>query len=276
MAQDTLSTPQSIPPMHEREFSTLQRLSWNVTDTIVMTKRNLIHYLRLPQLIVFSSIQPIMFTLLFAYVFGSAIQVPNGNYIDYLLPGIIAQTVLFGTTQTAVGLAEDLSKGMIDRFRTLPMSRAAVLAGRTLADSIRNIFVILLIIIVGYIIGFRFQDGLFHAIGAVAVAVAFGHAVSWISALVGMVTKDPETAQVAGFVWIFPFVFASSAFVPTAGMHERLRVFAENQPVTAAVNAIRTLTLGGDMSDVWTALAWIVGLMIVFVPLSINQYRRSV
>lgn len=275
MAQNTLTT--SNTAYQNREFSTIQRLSWNFTDTLTMTKRNLIHYFRLPQLIVFSSIQPIMFTLLFAYVFGGAIATPNGSYIDYLLPGIIAQTVLFGTTQTAVGLAEDLSKGMVDRFRTLPMARAAVLAGRTLADSIRNIFVILLIIVVGYLIGFRFQNGLFNAIGAIALAVAFGHAVSWISALVGMITKDPETAQVAGFVWIFPFVFASSSFVPTQSMsNDLVRTFAENQPVTAAVDAIRVLILGGDMGEIWTALAWIVGLMIVFVPLAVSQYRRSV
>jgi ABC-2 type transport system permease protein/oleandomycin transport system permease protein len=260
----------------------LQRFSWNFTDTFVIAWRNLIRYIRLPQLLVFSTIQPIMFVLLFAFVFGGAIQVPNNiEYINYLIPGILIQTVLFGSTQTTVGLAEDLSKGMIDRFRSLPMARSAVLAGRTLADTVRNLLVVLLMIVVAMLIGFRFQNGLLSAVAAIAIVVAFGHAFSWISAFIGLITRDPETAQVAGTVWVFPLVFASSAFVPVQTMPEWLQAFAEVQPISVTVNAARYLTLGdiapgASVSDIWTALLWAAGIMIVFVPLSIWQYRRSI
>jgi len=257
------------------EANMLQEFLWNFTDAIIIARRNLILYLRLPQLLVFSTIQPVMFVLLFAYVFGGAIQTPNGDYINYLLPGILIQSVIFGSTATGVGLAEDLSKGMIDRFRSLPMARSAVLAGRTLADSIRNVFVIILMIVVGSIIGFRFQGNVLQALLAVLLIVLFGHAMSWISAFIGLIVKDPETAQVAGFVWIFPLVFASSTFVPPQTMPDALRVFAENQPITAAVNAARALMLDLPKDEVWRVVAWSVGIMLVFVPLSIRQYRRS-
>jgi ABC-2 type transport system permease protein/oleandomycin transport system permease protein len=259
----------------------LRKLAWNLTDTWVVAGCNLIRYVRLPQLLVFSTIQPVMFVLLFNYVFGGAIRLPEGvsNYINYLIPGILIQTVLFGATQTTVGLAEDLSRGMIDRFRSLPMARSAVLAGRTLADSIRNVFVVLLMLGVGALIGFRFQDGLAAALGAVALVVLFGFAFSWISALIGLVTKDPETAQVAGFIWIFPLVFASSAFVPIQTMPGWLRAFAEVQPISVTVDAVRYLTLGGaaggSVDSVWRALLWIAGILLVFVPLAVAQYRRS-
>lgn len=259
----------------------MQRFLWNFTDTFVVARRNLVRYVRLPQLLVFSTIQPIMFVLLFAYVFGGAINIPGDfEYIDYLIPGILVQTVLFGASNTTVGLAEDMSKGMVDRFRSLPMARSAVLAGRTLADSVRNVFVVILMIVVGYLIGFRFQDGVISALGAMALVVAFGHAFSWISAFIGLITKDPETAQVAGFIWIFPLVFASSAFVPVETMPEWLQAFAEIQPISATVNGARFLTLGdaapgASISDVWAALAWMAAIMVVFVPLSIWQYKRS-
>lgn len=258
----------------EDRFSAWQRLTWNITDTLVVAWRNLLRYVRLPQLLVFSTIQPIMFVLLFAYVFGGAINTPGGDYINYLLPGILVQTVLFGATQTTVGLAEDLSSGMIDRFRSLPMARPAVLAGRTLADSVRNFFVVLLMIGVGTIIGFEFQDGIVSAIGAIILVVLFGHAFSWISALIGLITRDPETAQVAGFIWIFPLAFASSIFVPVETMPDALQVFAENQPISAIVDVVRDLTLGTSNGSIAAALAWIVGIFVVFVALSVAQYRR--
>lgn len=252
------------------------RLWWNVTDTFIIAWRNLIRYRRLPQLLVFSTIQPVMLLLLFTFVFGGAIQTPGVDYINFLVPGILVQTVLFGATQTSVGLAEDLSKGMIDRFRSLPMARAAVMAGRTLADTIRNVFVVLLMIGVGYLIGFRFQDGFLSAVLAIALVVLFGHAFSWISAFIGLVTREPETAQVAGTIWIFPLVFASSAFVPVETMPDWLRAFAEVQPISVTVNAIRALTLGGEKTAVWQTIAWMAGIMFVFVPLAVWQYRRSV
>jgi ABC-2 type transport system permease protein/oleandomycin transport system permease protein len=252
----------------------LHRFWWNFTDTFVIAHRNLLRYVRLPQLLAFSTIQPVMLLLLFTFVFGGAIETPGGDYINYLVPGILVQTVLFGATQTTVGLAEDLSKGMIDRFRSLPMARPAVMAGRTLADSIRNVFVVLLMIGVGMLIGFRFQNGFLAAIGALVLVVFFGHAFSWISAFIGLVTKNPETAQVAGTVWVFPLIFASSAFVPVESMPWWLEAFARFQPISVTVDAVRALTLGGSMDRVWLALVWMAGIMVIFVPLAVRQYRR--
>jgi ABC transporter DrrB family efflux protein len=245
------------------------------SDIAVMTKRNLTHVRRLPQLIVFSTIQPVMFMLLFAYVFGGAIKTGAANYIQYLLPGILVQTTVFGSMMTGVGLAADLSHGMIDRFRSLPMTRASFLIGRTVSDLIRNIFVILLMTIVGLIIGFRFEAGFFSALGAGALMLAFGFAFSWISATIGMAVKNVETAQSAGFIWVFPVVFASSIFVPVQTMSKGVRMFAEHNPVSYTANAVRGLTLGTPMGhDVWYSLAWIAGILIVFIPLAVNRYRK--
>ena len=257
-----------------------QRLSYNVNDTLVMAWRNLIRYVRLPQLLVFSTIQPVMFVLLFAFVFGGAIETPGTSYINYLIPGILIQSVLFGASQTTVGLAEDLSKGMVDRFRSLPMARGAVLAGRTLADSARNVFVVLLMLLVGAMIGFRFEGSILQAVGAVILVVFFGFAFSWISALIGLLVQDPESADAAGFVWIFPLVFASSAFVPVQTMPIWLRTFAEVQPISVTVDAVRYLTSGGvapgaAQSDVLWAFLWALVILAVFVPLAVAQYRRS-
>ena len=262
-------------------MSAVSRFGWTLSDIFVLVKRNLLRYVRLPQLLVFSTIQPIMFVLLFAFVFGGAIATPGVDYINYLIPGILVQTVLFGASQTTVGLAEDLSKGIVDRFRSLPMARSAVLAGRTLADSIRNVFVVLLMLLVGALIGFRFQGSLWESVLSVIVVVLFGFAFSWISALIGLLTKDPETAQVAGFIWIFPLVFASSAFVPVQTMPGWLQAFAKVQPISVTVNAVRYLTSGGaapgtDGAAVWQSLLWMLAILFVFVPLAVRQYRRSV
>ncbi|HXK35646.1 MAG TPA: ABC transporter permease [Candidatus Paceibacterota bacterium] len=248
---------------------------WSISDIMVMTKRNLLGYLRLPQLIVFSTIQPVMFVLLFAYVFGGAIQTPGFDYINYLIPGIMVQTVLFGAMMTGVGLANDIAQGMIDRFRSLPMSRAAVLAGRTISDLCRNIFVVLLMALVGYLIGFRYQNGLGNFIGAMGLTVLFAFAFSWISATIGLWVKNVETAQSAGFIWVFPLAFVSSIFVPVETMPSWLQGFANNQPISATVNAVRALSLGGPAGD-WglKALLWIIGILIIFVPLAVRQYRK--
>jgi ABC-2 type transport system permease protein len=249
---------------------------WAVKDVLALTKRNLLRYSRVPQLLVFSTIQPVMFVLLFAYVFGGAINVPSESYIDFLIPGILVQTVVFGSTQTGVGLAEDLSRGMVDRFRSLPMARSAVLAGRTLSDMARNLFVVLLMLGVGTLIGFRFHAGFVSAVAAVLLVVAFGFAFSWISALIGLALKDVETAQVAGFVWVFPLVFASSMFVPVETMPGWLQGFAGWNPVSNCVDAMRALSLGGPVTtEVLQALAWIVAILVVFVPLAVSRYRRS-
>jgi ABC-2 type transport system permease protein/oleandomycin transport system permease protein len=248
-------------------------VSWTASDILAMTWRNLIRYIRIPQLLIFSSIQPVMFVLLFNYVFGGAIKVPNLSYTDYLMPGIFVQTAVFGATQTGIGLAEDLSKGMIDRFRSLPMARSAVLAGRTLSDTVRNAFVVLLMSGVGFVIGFRIHNGWLHALLALAIIMGFSVAFTWVSAVIGLLVRDVETAQVAGFIWIFPLTFASSAFVPVAGMPSWLQEFATRNPITLTVNAARSLILGGDVSP-WPAVAWIIGILVVFVPLSVRMYRR--
>jgi ABC transporter DrrB family efflux protein len=252
-------------------------LWWTFADAAAVTRRNLYRYVRVPTLLLFSTIQPIMFVLLFTYVFGGAIQVAGvDNYIDFLMAGILVQTVIFGSTQTGVGLAEDMSRGMVDRFRSLPMARSAVLAGRTLSDTVRNLFVVCLMLVVGTLVGFRFHAGVVPAVGAVGLALAFGLAFSWISALIGLSVRDVESAQAAGFVWVFPLVFASSAFVPIATMPGWLQAFADINPVTITVNALRALTLGGPtVRPVLEALAWIAGILLVFVPLAVNRYRRA-
>jgi ABC transporter DrrB family efflux protein len=249
--------------------------TWNITDTLVIAWRNILRFVRLPQLLIFSTIQPVMLLLLFNYVFGGAINSGGFKYIQYLLPGFLVQIVVFGSSQTSVGLAEDLSRGMIDRFRSLPMARPAVLAGRTLADTLRYTFLVLLMIGVGYIIGFRFQNGVAFAIAAVMLAVLFGFAFTWLSAFIGMSVKDVETAQVAGFVWIFPLVFASSMFVPIATMPGWLQAFAKINPVTVTADTVRALSLGGDIATpLWKSMAWIAGILIVFLLLAVRRYRR--
>jgi ABC-2 type transport system permease protein/oleandomycin transport system permease protein len=251
-----------------------------VSDALVMTKRNLLRYLRLPNLLVFSTVQPVMFVLLFSYVFGGAISgalPPGTKYIDFLMAGIFVQTVIFGSVQTGVGLSDDLAKGMIERFRSLPMARSAVLAGRTLSDTVRNVFVVLLMTAVGTAIGFRFHGGFIPGVAGLGLAVLFGLAFSWISAFIGMTVRDPEAAQAAGFIWIFPLVFASSSFVPISTMPDWLQAFARNNPITHTVNAIRALTQGGPIfHDLWISLAWILAILLVFVPLSVRRYRNTV
>lgn len=248
---------------------------WLLSDILVMTRRNLIRYTRLPQLLVFSTIQPVMFVLMFAYVFGGAIKVPGISYISYLLPGILVQTVIFGSIQTGIGLADDLSHGMIDRFRSLPMARSAVLAGRTLADIVRNIFVILLMVLVGYIIGFRYHNGFYNFIGGLGLTLLFGFAFSWIAATIGLLVKNTETAQVAGFIWVFPLVFISSTFVPVETMPQVFKIFAQASPITLTVDTIRRLSLGGSVTPmIWHSLIWITVILALFAPLAVNRYRK--
>ncbi|MBV9311313.1 MAG: ABC transporter permease [Solirubrobacterales bacterium] len=249
-----------------------------VSDAAVVTARNLRHFIRQPQLLIFSTIQPIMFVLLFAYVFGGAVRgsLPHGvKYIDFLLPGIFVQSVAFRATQTAVGLAEDLERGVVDRFRSMPMARSAVLIGRTAADLVRNVLIIVLMIGVGYLIGFRFQTGVARAIASIAIVSLFGLALSWIFAYVALTVRGAEAAQSAGFVVIFPLVFASSVFVPVASMPTWLQAFAKVSPVTLTANTARSFALQtGVPASLGGAAAWIAGLLVVFVPLCVWRYRR--
>lgn len=245
-----------------------------LSDVLVITGRNLKRYVRLPQLIVFTFIQPIMFVLLFAYVFGGAINT-GVDYINFLLPGILVQTILFGAMQTGVGLADDLSKGMIDRFRSLPMARMAVLAGRTSADFLRNVFVLFVMVVVGYLIGFRPSDGAANFSLALLLTLLFGFAFSWVSAVVGLLVKNVETAQSAGFIWVFPLVFASSIFVPVETMKPAIRAFARHNPISLVVDVVRALCLGTPVgNELWYSLAWIGAILLVFIPLAVYQYRK--
>ena len=252
-----------------------RRFLWNFTDTWIVMRRNLRQLTRQPQLLIFATIQPVMFLLLFTYVFGGAIRfATGGDYISFLLPGVIIQTIIFASTNTTVGLSVDLSKGMIDRFRSLPMSRAAVLAGRTVADTVRGALTITIMMVAGFVIGFRFDDWGTGLLG-ILLAIAFGHAFTWIGATIGLYVKDPEAAQVAGFIWMFPLTFASSIFVPTMTMPDWLRAFAENQPVSVVANAVRDLMTGTvNPDEIVVALAWIIGIFAVFMPLSVWQYAK--
>jgi ABC transporter DrrB family efflux protein len=253
-------------------MSELARSTW------VIARRGFAHMRRQPEALADATIQPIMFVLLFAYVFGGAISpsLPRGvTYINYLLPGILIQSVTFRASMTALGLSDDLKLGVIDRFRTMPMARSAVLVGRTAADLIRNVLIIGLMILIGYIIGFRFQAGVVQAIGSIVLVSAFGLALSWIFAFVALIVRSAEAAQSAGFVILFPLVFASSVFVPVSSMPDWLEAFAKVSPVTLTADAARSLALvPGTPSTLGGSIAWIAGILAVFVPLSVWRYRR--
>jgi ABC-2 type transport system permease protein len=248
-----------------------------VSDTQAVAWRNLITYRRLPQLLVFSTIQPVIFVVMFRYVFGGAINTPGVPYVDFLMPGIFVQTVVFGSMAAAVGLASDLKTGLLERFHSLPMARSAVLAGRTVADLTRNVFVAVLISVVGFAVGFRVHtNGLAFAAG-MGLVLLFGWALAWVFATLGLAVKDPEAAQAAAFPVMAPLVFASSAFVPVESMPGWLQVFAEHQPVSVTASAVRALVLGGPTADyVLQSLAWSVGIILVFAPIAVRSYRRAV
>lgn len=254
-------------------------LTWGLLDAWVIAQRNLRHTWRVPDMLVFSIIQPVLFVLLFVYVFGGAINVgPGLNYVDFLMPGVFVQTVIFGAMLTGLGLAEDRQRGLLDRFRSLPMSRSALLAGRTLSDLVRNLFVVLLMLAVGLAIGFRFHHtNLAKVVAGFGILLLFAYAFSWVSATIGMAVSSVEAAQSGGFIWVFPLVFASSAFAPVESMPGWLQPFAENQPVSVVVSAVRALFIGGPLAgDVIASLAWSVGIIAVFGPLSVRFYRRTV
>jgi ABC transporter DrrB family efflux protein len=246
-----------------------------VSDTLIIAERNLIRLPRAPDLLLAFTVQPIMFVLLFRYVFGGAIQVPGGNYADFLIPGIVVQNVAFGGFVTALGLNEDVHKGLIDRFRSLPMARPAVLAGRTLADIVTNTLSMAILVITGLIIGFSFHTDVLHVIAGVGLMMAFGYAFSWVFAFVGLLVSSPEAANSAGFIAVFPLTFISSAFVPVASMPSVLRAFAKVNPFTITVDAMRSLWVGAPAgNNVWEALLWIVAILVVFAPLAVARYRR--
>jgi ABC-2 type transport system permease protein/oleandomycin transport system permease protein len=246
-----------------------------LSDSITEARRHLTAMPRNPDQIVFAVLQPIMFIVLFYYVFGGSIEVPGMSYVQYLLPGIFAQTVVFGSIYTSIGLAEDMQKGFVDRLRSLPISRAAVLIGRTLSDLVRNVLSFTVMLGVAFAIGFRFEGGLPKAMLATLLLLAFSYSFSWIQALIGLSVKSVEAANSAGFLWMFPMTFVSSAFVSTSAMTPWLQRIADANPFTIATNAARALYNGLDPDGaVWQSIAWAIGLTVVFAVLSIRRFAR--
>src|SRR5947208_757537 len=249
-----------------------------VGDSLAVAWRNLIAYRRVPQLLVFSTIQPVIFVLMFRYVFGGAIKLTgNVPYVDYLMPGIFVQTVVFGSLAAAIGLATDLKSGLLERFRSLPMARSAVLTGRTIADLVRNVFVVVLMTVVGFAVGFHIHHGFGPFLAGMLLVLLFGYVMAWVFATVGLAVGDPESAQAAAFPVLAPLVFASSAFVPVSTMPGWLQAFARHQPVSVTVSAVRDLVLGTPVaSDLLQSLVWMAGIVVVFAPLAVRRYRRAV
>lgn len=252
------------------------RLGYAVSDAFAIAGRNLIALWRLPQLLVFATIQPVIFVLMFRYVFGGAITVPGVPYVDFLMPGIFVQTVVFGAMNTGVGLSEDLHKGLIERFRSLPMARSAVLAGRTTADLVRNVFVVTLMFVVGVLVGFRVHTNFVAVVSGVLLLLLFAFALSWVFAIIGLSAPNAEATQAASFPILALLVFASSAFVPISSMPGWLQPYATYQPVSVTVNAVRALMIGGPTASyVIQSLLWSIGIIAVFAPLAVRKYRRA-
>jgi ABC-2 type transport system permease protein/oleandomycin transport system permease protein len=244
-------------------------------DSGIIVWRQLIQLPRIPEVLIFALIQPVMFVLLFRYVFGGAIATPGESYVNYLMPGIFAQTVAFGAVASGIGLAEDLRRGIIDRFRSLPMARSAVLVGRTVSDLVRNAAVVGVMYIVGVLVGFRPEGSVGAQLVAFMLLLLTSFAFSWIGVVIALSMKTVEAVQSAGFIWLFPLTFASSAFVPTESMPTWLQVFADHQPFTIVVNAVRALFLDQPVGNyIWLTLAWMIGIIAVMVPLATRQYRR--
>ena len=251
-------------------------LRWTISDTLTIARRNLLALFRIPTAIVFALIQPVMFVLLFRYVFGGAIAIAGASYVNYLIPGILVQTTIFGAVGTAIGLAEDLQRGLIERFKALPMARMAVLGGRTIADTVRNVMVVTIITVVGLAVGFRPHGGVPHYLAALLLMLMFAYCLSWGFAFIGLAAPNSETAQAMTFPLIFPLTFASNIFVQIQSMPGWLQPFARNQPVSQIAQAVRGLMLGLPVGNsVWTALAWSIGLVALLAPLAVNRYRRA-
>jgi ABC transporter DrrB family efflux protein len=266
----------SAPIIDEPFVEPPNGIRWAVHDSLNEAGRHMRAAPRNLDVLIFATIQPIMFVLLFRYVFGGSIQIPGYTYNQYLLPGIFAQTVVFGTVFTSVGIAEDMQKGFIDRLRSLPISQSAVLIGRTLSDLVRNVVCFLVMLAVAFAIGFRFEGGLLRGLLATLLLLAFGYSFSWLQVYVGLLVKSVEAANSAGFVWMFPLTFVSSAFVSTDSMTPWLKRIADGNPFTVATNAARALYNGHNPGNtVWQSLAWAAGITLVFALLSIRRFATA-
>lgn len=259
------------------------RASWAFADAMAVTWRNLIGYVRIPEALFFSTLQPVMFVLLFRYVFGGAINTGGGiDYVQFLMPGIFVQTLAFNGAVTGIGMADDMAKGIVDRFRSMPISPVAMFVGRALSDLVRATLMLILMIAVGMATGYRFHSSAAHVIAGLALILLFSFAFSWIGIYIGLVVKTVEAAQSGGFIWLFPLTFASAAFVPVQSMPGWLQAFAKYNPITLMVNALRgwfddgvreTLHIHATVNGL-QSLAWIAGVLAVFVPLCVSRYRR--
>lgn len=274
----TLSLEQSATPVTAHRQLAREDgdgIKWMLIDTWELIKRNLHHIARTPELLLDVTVQPIMFVLLFRYVFGGAIDTGGTSYVNYLMAGIFVQTITFSMMATGILLANDLQKGLIDRFRSLPMHSSAILASRTITDLLRAMLAIVIMIVVGFGVGFRPEGSALNWIAAVGLMLLFGFAMAWLGVLTGMLVRTPEAAQGAMFVLVMPLTFASSAFVPTDSMPTVLRAFAENQPLTLVINTVRAWLMGQPAgSDAWWALAWTLGILVIFFPLALYVYRK--
>jgi ABC-2 type transport system permease protein/oleandomycin transport system permease protein len=285
-----MSVTVQAPVQRRAPSSVSQRVQLAIGNGLIITKRNMLTLVRVPTVFIFELVQPVMFVLLFRFIYADQFSTlpPEVDYVMFLMPGIFVQNAIFGSTTTAIGLAEDMKRGIVDRFRSLPMARSAVLLGRTTFDLTKNLLLLAIVIVIGYLVGFRFQNGFVNAVGLVVLVLAVGFAFSWISAWIGLSLKEVEAVQAASFTWIFPVVFISSAFVPVVGMAPFMQAIARHNPVTIWCNLARYLALGEKgIADLTTGLPidtfesllfksviWIVGILAVFVPLSIRQYRK--
>lgn len=267
----------AAPPAPPTEHQVSGGLVWAARDSWAEATRHLRIIPRNIELLIFATIQPVMFVVLFVYVFGGSIEIPGfETYEQYLLPGIFAQSLVFGSAFTGIGLAEDLQKGLVDRLRSLPMARSAVIVGRTVSDLVRNTFTFLVMLVIAFIVGFRIEGTLFEAVLATLLLLLFSFALSWVQALIGLSVGSVEAANSAGFIWMFPMTFVSSAFIDTTTLPAALEVVADANPFTVVTNAARALYNGlPPGNDVWLAMLWSVGLIAVFAYLSIRKFEES-
>lgn len=272
---NTIITSPSIATKSALDTETQSNFRWAISDTFEMVKRNLRHIPRSPELLLDVTVQPVIFVLLFVYIFGGAISIPGMSYVNYLMAGIFAQTLIFACMTSGIGLAYDLQKGLIDRFRSLPMSRSAVVAGRTVTDLLRGILAVVVMFVVGLAVGFRPEGNALDWVIGLGLLLLFAFAFSWIGVTIGMMVGTPEAVQAALFVFVFPLTFASSAFVPVDTMPSWLRAFAENQPLTKVIDMLRNIFTGQAWhTDAYWSLGWSVLLLAIFFPVAISLYKK--
>jgi ABC-2 type transport system permease protein len=267
----------TAPPAAPPTRPALERFRLGASDAWTLARRDMMIWLRVPSFLVFAVVQPVMFVLLFRYVFGGAIHAPvKGGYVNYLMPGIIGQSAAFASFSTAIALAREVQRGVIDRFRSMPMARSAVLLGRLIADGVRMVLTVVVITAVGYAVGFRFENGAPAAIAMLALAVVFGLTTCAVAAYIGLALRDEESVGSFGLIWLFPLTFVSAAFVPLTSMPGWLQAFAKNQPVTIVIEEMRSLALGGPLAlHAWQSALWLAAVLAVFIPLAARAYQRS-